>query len=400
MLGAPKAVLAAAVCVLVLPASAAGKAWVVKGAGFGHGAGMSQYGAYGYAKHGFTYDAILAHYYTGTTLGATADRTVRVLLRPNVPRVGFRGADAACGAGLSPGKIYTAKRKGAGVVVRSKKAVVARCGGLLTATGPAGVEVIGKGTYRGALEVRPAAAAGRMNAINAVGLEDYVRGVVPKESPASWPPEALKAQAVAARSYAIASPVHGNGFDQYDDTRSQAYGGVSAETAKTDQAVAATALQVVLFEGAPAKTFFFSTSGGHTENNENSSLGFGQPPIPYLRGVEDPYEAETGSRYEHWTRKFSVSKMRRALGGMVRGRLRNIIVTQRGVSPRIVHADLIGSGGTTTVTGPDLKDALGLPDTWAFFRRPGAKTAEATAFVSAPGFVPFVGVSAPGRGQR
>ena len=81
-------------------------------------------------------------------------------------------------------------------------------------------------------------------------------------------------------------------FDVFDDTRSQAYGGVAAETAKTDQAVSATHLQVVLYKGKVAQTFFFSTSGGHTENNEFSSLGFGQPPVPYLRGVDDPYEAD------------------------------------------------------------------------------------------------------------
>jgi stage II sporulation protein D len=370
MHGAPKALLAALVCVLVLPAAAAGRTWVVKGAGFGHGAGMSQYGAYGYAKHGFTYDAILTHYYTGTTVGTTTDRTVHVLLRPYVPSVSFRGAGSACGVTLKPGPTYVAKRKGSGVVLRSKKgARLASCGGLLSATGAPTFDVAGKGTYRGTLEVRPSSVPGKLTAVDAVGLEDYVRAVVSKESPPSWPPEALKAQAVAARSYAIASPVHGNGFDQYDDTRSQVYGGVAAEGPRTDQAVAATALQVVLYAGAPAKTFFFSTSGGHTENNENSSLGFGQPPIPYLRGVEDPYEAETGSRYEHWTRKFSNSRMQSALGGMVRGKLRNIVVTQRGVSPRIVHADLVGSGGTTGVTGPDIRDALGLPDTWAFFKR-------------------------------
>ena len=127
-----------------------------------------------------------------------------------------------------------------------------------------------------------------------VELEDYVRGVVSKESPASWPMEALKAQAVAARSYALSTAAHGSGFDVFDDTRSQAYGGIGAETAKTDQAVAATHLQVVLYRGKVAQTFFFSTSGGHTENNEFSSLGFGQPPIPYLRGVDDPYEADAG----------------------------------------------------------------------------------------------------------
>jgi stage II sporulation protein D len=360
--------LCALACLLALPAMASAKVWIVKGAGFGHGVGMSQYGAYGYAKHGFPYDQILTHYYTGTTIGTTADRTVRVLLRDSVGSVAFHGGNTACGAGLKPAATYVAKRKGGGVVLRSKKGtVIARCGAVMTATGAPTVVVAGKGTYRGSLEVR--ASSSGLDAINVLDIEDYVRGVVSKESPSSWPIEALKAQAVAARSYVLASAGHGI-FDVFDDTRSQAYGGVGAETAKTDQAVGSTHLQVVLYRGKVAQTFFFSTSGGHTENNENSSLGFGQPAIPYLRGVDDPYEADAGSPYEHWKRKYSLGRMSAALSGLgLRGKLRNIVVTQRGVSPRIVHANLIGSGGTTTVTGPQLAGALGLPDTWAFFKK-------------------------------
>jgi stage II sporulation protein D len=345
------------------------RTWVVKGAGFGHGVGMSQYGAYGYAKHGFRYDQILTHYYTGTTIGSTADRSVRVLLRDGARSISFRGAGSACGAGLSPGKGYVAKRKGSGVVVRNKKGRrIARCGAAMTAVGSPTVTVGGKGTYRGSLEVR--ASGSSLQAINVVEVEDYVRGVVAEESPASWPIEALKAQAVAVRSYALSSGIRGGSFDLYDDTRSQAYGGVGAETAKTDQAVSATHLQVVLYAGKVAQTFFFSTSGGHTENNELSSLGFGQPPVPYLRGVDDPFEADAGSPYEHWKRKFSPGRMSSALRSIgLRGKLKNIVVTQRGTSPRIVRANLIGTAGTTTVDGPDLRNALGLPDTWAFFKK-------------------------------
>ena len=263
-----------------------------------------------------------------------------------------------------------AKRKGGGVVLRSKKGkVVARCGAVMTATGAPTVVVAGKGTYRGSLEVRAVVPAGSTRSTS-VDLEDYVRGVVSRESPSSWPIEALKAQAVAARSYVLAASVAATDFDVFDDTRSQAYGGVGAETAKTDQAVSATHLQVVLYKGKVAQTFFFSTSGGHTENNEFSSLGFGQPPVPYLRGVDDPYEADAGSPYEHWKRKYSLGADE--LGARrpgLRGKLRNIIVTQRGASPRIVHANLIGSGGTTTVNGPSWRARLGLPDTWAFFKK-------------------------------
>jgi SpoIID/LytB domain protein len=355
---------------LLVPSAASAKKWVVKGAGFGHGTGMSQYGAKGFAARGTPYSSILGHYYTGTTLGTAPSQTIRVLLRPYLPSVRFRGAGSACGVGLKPGKTYVAKRKGAGVVLRTKKGIrVAKCSGLLSATGAPTVELIGKGAYRGALEVRPSSVPGRLNAINAVEIEDYLKGVVPKESPASWPIEALKAQAVAARSFAIATPVKGNGFDQYDDTRSQLYAGVSAEATRTNQAVDATRSQVVLYNGKVAQTFFFSTSGGHTENNELSSLGFGGTAIPYLRGVPDPYEAEAGAPYYRWKRKFSLGRMNSLLGSLVRGKLKKVVVTQRGASPRIVRANLIGSRGTTTVTGPQLRDELGLPDTWATFKK-------------------------------
>ena len=349
--------------------SAATKTWIVKGAGFGHGAGMSQYGAYGYAKHGFGYRDILTHYYTGTTIGSTFDRSVRVLLRDGQRSFSFRGAGSACGAGLKPGKPYVAKRKGAGVVVRNKKGrLIARCGAAMTAAGAPAVTLARKGTYRGSLEVR--ASGSSLQAINVVGVDDYVRGVVAKESPASWPIEALKAQAVAARSYGLSTGIRGGSFELYDDTRSQAYGGVGAETVRTDQAVNATRLQVVMYGSEIAKTFFFSTSGGHTENNELSSLGFGQPPVPYLRGVEDPYEADAGSPYERWKRKFSVSRISSALFSIgLRGKLKNILVTQRGTSPRIVRATLVGTRGQTTVNGPQLRAALGLRSTWAFFKR-------------------------------
>ena len=349
--------------------AAKAKKWVVTGSGFGHGVGMSQYGALGYARHGLGYREILSHYYTGTTLGSVTDQTVRVLLRGGARSVRFRGAGSACGATLRPNKAYVAKRKGGGVVLRSKKGrLLARCGPALIAAGSPTVVVSGKGTYRGLLEVR---GSGRgLQAINVVGIEDYVRGVISRESPSSWPLEALKAQAVAARSYALSTATRSGTFNLYDDTRSQVYAGVGAETARTDQAVSATALQVVLYGGRVAQTFFFSTSGGRTENNELSSLGFGQPPVPYLRGVDDPFEAEAGSPYSRWKRKFSLRRMNSALRSLgLRGKLKRIDVAQRGTSPRIVRANLIGSRGTTPVNGPQLRSALTLPDTWAFFKR-------------------------------
>jgi stage II sporulation protein D len=242
---APLAALAALLA-LAGPAIAAKTRFTVRGAGYGHGVGMSQWGAYGYATHGWGYQEILAHYYTDTAIGATGSRTVRVLLQSTaVAR--FSGASAAAGKRLDPALTYRVRRgRTAGTVELLSPAGkrMARATAPLRATGPAPLLLGGSGRYRGALEFRPSGTMG-VAAINAVGLEDYVRGVVARESPSTWPIEALKAQAVAARTYAVTTSKAGDGFDQYADVRSQVYGGVAAETAPTDEAVSATRGEVV-----------------------------------------------------------------------------------------------------------------------------------------------------------
>ncbi len=221
------------------------------------------------------------------------------------------------------------------------------------------------GLYRDALEVRTASGSG-LNAVNAVGLESYLLGVVPGESPSAWPAAALEAQAVAARSYALASNVNGRGFDQYADTRSQMYRGYLAETPSSNAAVAATGGQVVTYNGEIATTFFFSTSGGYTENVENVFTG--GSPKPWLKGVKDPYD--DSSPYHRWgPYTYSRSGLAGKLGSWVKGRLKSFKVLERGVSPRVVKAKVKGTRGSTVVTGPQIRARLGLRDTWFFVRR-------------------------------
>jgi len=356
-----RAALAAALALALLGSGTAEARviWKVKGGGFGHAVGLSQYGAYGYAKHKTGWKAIVRHYYRNTKLGPIENRVVRVLLRAYLTKARFTGASEACGATLSESKTYDATRSGGDVLMRNPKgAVIKNCGPLLAASGGKSVVLKGKGGYRGALHIRPSTVPGKVNAINALAVEKYVRGVVALESPASWPLNALRAQAVVARSYGLASGVGGKGFDLYDTTASQVYGGVGAETPSTNRAVADTKLQVVKHKGKIATTYFFSTSGGYTESNE---YVFGGKPIPYLRGVRDPYDDV--SPYHRWVRRYSQRRMQAALSGLVRGKLRKIVVLKRGDSPRIYRARLIGSGGDTKVGGQTLKSHLGLLDT-------------------------------------
>jgi len=261
---------------------------MITGAGDGHGVGMSQDGALGYAQHGWSDQAILAHYYTGTAIGqAPTGASVRVLVGSRVQKV---------------------------------------------------------------------------------GLERYVRGVVSAEMPAQWPLAALEAQAIASRTYALTAHAGGSKFDVYSDTRSQVYRGVAAETAQTNAAVAATAGQIVIYQGKPAITYFFASSGGMTESVQNAFPG--SEPQPWLLAVPDPYDA--GPQFD-WKLSTSFATAATRLRGLVKGRLRGIEVLTRGHSPRILTAAILGSAGTTPLSGAELAARLGLPDTWAYF---GARTGQ------------------------
>jgi SpoIID/LytB domain protein len=266
----------------LMPASSVASTLLIQGAGDGHGVGMSQDGALGYARHGWSYSAILAHFYTGTTIGLAPPKSVvRVLVGAKVLRV---------------------------------------------------------------------------------PLERYVRGVVSAEMPAGWPLAALEAQAVASRTYALTAHAGGSRFDVYSDTRSQVYMGVAAETAQTNAAVGATTGQIVLYGGQPATTYFFASSGGMTESIENAFLG--SEPKPWLRGVADPYD---GGPSSSWSLAVSFTSAAARLRGLVKGSLRGIEVLSRGVSPRIVSAQVLGTRGATLLSGPELAVRLGLVSTWAYF---------------------------------
>jgi stage II sporulation protein D len=372
----PSLVLLAALAALLLalaPGAQAASQLVIRGAGFGHGIGMSQYGAYGYALHGEDYRFILGHYYTGTSLGSLdSNPDVRVLLQSGRRSAVITGAQTAGGQPLDVTKAYTVTQGGDGLVVKDGDKQLFTSVPPMRLEAPADGTVLLKGTstpgvrnglYRGAIEVRPSGSG--VNAINALDLEDYVRGVVSGESPSTWPAEALKAQAVAARTYAVTTSKGGDGFDQYADVRSQVYKGALAEFPSTDAAVAATRGEVVTFLGRPVTTYFFSTSGGHTENIENSFVG--SQPQPWLKGVDDPYDNASPKHVWATPIRLTMKQAKKALGRLVLGTFKRIKVSQRGTSPRVVRAVVVGSKGTVAVTGPQLRAAFGLWDTWAYF---------------------------------
>ena len=344
------------------PATAGTVTWTVKGGGYGHGVGMSAYGAYGYGLHGAGYRQILGHYFQG--IGITQMRSaplVRVLLTTSSGDVSFTQATKACGQELDPARTYTAHRRGASVRLLSDSGkLLARCGERLHADSRAMIRIGGVGVYRGALELIPSGAA--MNVVNVLNVNNYARGSLPSEVPPEWPAATLRAFAVASRSIALSTDVGGDGFDLYPDTRTQVYEGVRVESETTDAAVSATRNQVATYAGEIAQTTYFSSSGGRTES------GFlGAPEVPYLQSVDDPYDYYAPQH--RWTFHFTQAEMEARLGAYVPGRLRDIRVTKRGDSPRIDYAKLIGTAGSATIRGDTLAAALGLYDRWAFFTK-------------------------------
>ena len=367
----PRALAAAAVVLLAaVPAGAAapkqappGKAavtFVFSGHGWGHGLGLSQWGARGYALHGWTYDRILARYYQGTTLGPAPVSRVRVLLAEGAKSLklsstgGWAVVDADGEAhDLDPGAVTL------GPALR-----VTTSGAADPAELPPPLSFVPRGTplqlagraYRGSIQVTKTP-KGKLQAVNVVGLEDYLRGVVPSEMPSTWPAEALKAQAVAARSYALAQLATGKPYDLFSDVRSQVYGGIAAESAPANAAIDATRGTVVLYDGEVADTLFFSSSGGRTASYAEAFAG---KPVPYLVSVEDPYDE---SPYVRWGPvAVDGAKAAKALG--VRGPI-GAIATTTGPSGRVVTATLtLGDGTTKSVTGGELRTKLGLRSTW------------------------------------
>jgi stage II sporulation protein D len=322
---------------------------VFNGHGWGHGVGMSQYGAYGYAQHGSTFDQILAHYYPGTTLGPAPTSTIRVLLADKKKKLTINATapltvrDAAGASHKVPlGRFL--------VDVKTLHWPVP-----LTVKPTRGSFLgYGKNEYRGSFFVD--VVDGKLRMIDVVGLEQYLWGVVPAEMPSTWAPEALKAQAVAARSYALATRAIGAPFDVYSDTRSQMYLGVLHEAASTTAAVNATKGQVVLFEGKVATTFFSSTSGGQTE----SSADWTGTAVPYLISVPDPYDLL--SPYHDWGPvPITATAVLKAL--KLTGPITDVTTTKNPAG-RVGQVKLTTPLKTTAVPATTVRGAIGLRSTW------------------------------------
>lgn len=362
------------------------------GKGYGHGVGMSQYGAKGRAAAGQTAEQILGAYFAGATPGTVSGaRPVRVLLLTGYPAnatapltlAGLGGTwslgnlPAVLPAGATARAWRTTTATAAGTTTTWRVRVTAADGTeLVPATVISGrpvatplepattLQLVSKpslyDTYRGTLTLILGASSAAV--VNTVGLDDYVRGVAPVEMPSTWPREALRAQVIAARSYAVRHlhPSTGS-FDVYDDTRSQVYRGVEAEKATTNALVDAEPGLVIKVGTTVVNAFFFSTGGGATENNEyafTTLAGAPGTPVAYLRGIADRSDAgaafDASAPFYAWTTSsLTAAQLTTALAADPRtavGTVTGLDLRRRGVSGRLYQVVVVGSTGTKTVS--------------------------------------------------
>jgi peptidoglycan hydrolase-like amidase len=367
----------------VSPAPLSGQ-WSVDGRGNGHGHGLSQYGARGAAIAGLNATQIIGFYYPGTALVTAAPITIRVQITdtPQYPTVAASSGISLTGAGALPvgGGIarYRLVPSGAGFAVQKlvgatwstvktgipATANFASTSGLVRTFHSDGSYTDYRGTVGG---VRSGAGA---FTINRVSLENYLRGVVPREMPSSWQVAAVQAQAIAARSYARYAIEHNSGtpYDICDTANCQVYGGAArysagnvfeyGEEAGSNAAVAATPNRVATWSGRTIFAQFSASNGGVMAAGSQ----------PYLVTKQDPYDnASSGDPYLSYVRTASVSRVASYYG---LSKVTEIRITARaggGIWGGIVTAGYVdglnSSGAAVSIpaTGPRLASVLGMP---------------------------------------
>lgn len=359
-----------------------GKAWItIKGHGYGHGHGMSQYGAEGAARQGLDFREIAEFYYPGTTWGKAGGR-VRVVISADTtddlvveaePGLTLRDSGSGQGSGTAealPDNGATRWRIVVDAEGRDRVGYLTdrwRRWGVLEGTGafsvPGGTVALvtpaGTRRYRGRLwSWAPTSGTTARDTLNVLRLEGYLKGVVPLEMPALWSKQAVRAQAVAARTYAAYERAHRSG-PLCDTWSCQVYGGFSAEHPASNAAVDATRRLALLHEGEPAFTQFGSSSGGWTSAGS----------VPYLVAQEDPYDDWSGNPVHEWSVRLQDLRVEEVWPGI--GDLRRITVTSRDGNGewggRVRSVTLVGDRGRVVVSGDTLRASLGLRSTWVTF---------------------------------
>jgi stage II sporulation protein D len=352
-----------------------GRSVTLHGHGYGHGKGLSQYGAQRAAKRGRSHRQILGYYYPRTRIGKTGGRIKVWLSGDRGNNLVVRDRDGLRVRSLGAKRTWRLRESRArkwritpiGDGRRSRIAWQGRGrwktwrrvkGDAEFSAGGAPVRLLGpaRASYRGAL--RSASHAGGRVSVNVLPLEQYLRGVVPLEVPALWEPAAVRAQAVAARTYAAFERRHTTrrAYDLCDTAACQVYGGRSAEHPASDAAVRTTRKQVVVKRRRPIFAQFNASSGGWTVDGGR----------PYLVARRDRFDDWTGNPHHAWRQTLGASEIEKQYPGI--GELQGIRIDRRDGNGdwngRVLEMTLLGADGQTSMSGDDFRVRFGLRSTW------------------------------------
>ncbi|HMV45331.1 MAG TPA: SpoIID/LytB domain-containing protein [Leptospiraceae bacterium] len=210
--------------------------------------------------------------------------------------------------------------------------------------------------YRGELEIIPEVNSGKFIFVNKVPMEDYLMGVVPAEMPSSWPLEALKAQAVAARTYAVDSilAAPNSTYHVESTTQSQVYGGIKRETVRSNQAVRETVGEILIFQNKPARTFYHSNSGGKTESPE---FVWGYTGLNYLVAIDSPH-CKLADNFQ-WKITLTRNQMQEKLKSLELEEIKNIRISEYTPSGRAKTLEVEGKEKVVTMNAVDFRRAIG-----------------------------------------
>jgi SpoIID/LytB domain protein len=316
------------------------------GHGWGHGVGLGQWGAKGMALAGLSYRFIDQHFYTGATWSsldtANAPIHVAVLWGTAAYRVVSSGP-AQLIAGTRVTNIASGQSLSFSIAGGVQKVVPTSAATRLTLYGPSGRYH----AYRGTIVAQPS--GGLLYMINVLPIEDYLRGL--GEVPSSWPLEAIKAQIVAARCYALTHMGSTALYDVDDTTQYQVYRGIDSESASQNAAVDQTAGQVLMYNGRVIEAFFSASDGGHTAN-VSDVFGGSLATYPYLKGVIDPWDV-VAPRHTWYTAVYSYAILERVYFTSADvasyGHLVGLDLRDRDASDRLNTVGLIGSRGVKRI---------------------------------------------------
>lgn len=366
----------------------------VNGHGYGHGHGLSQWGAYGAAVRGLNHQQILAHYYPGTTLATQPEAPLRVLVLEDtdnttevVPAAGQSVATDSNTSGITLSTRtditrWRAVRTSSGVVLQYYSASAWHNATVSGRTvhqwvqfdaGTSGAVRVVLGShlreYRGSVRATPVGSAPGLRTVVYSTVSDYLNSVVPSEMPSSWRADALRAQAVAARTYALYDKAHKSSsayYDTCDTTACQVFSGVaeytlsgsrtrSFEASSSTSAVQDTAGQVLTYGGSLAFTQFSASNGGWTTDGG----------MPYLKAFADPYDGAVPNSANTWSATIKDTTLERAYPGI--GNLLSLTVTRDGNGDwggRVTQVVLQGSTGSTTISGSTFRSVTGIKSVW------------------------------------